>query len=136
MPTETAENQPELLRAMADACTVTDPEPTRYALSCVQLDGDHGRIAASDGHQIFVQTGFTFPWEGGVLLPACKLFSCPHLPTDEPISIGRTEKWLSMRVGPWTFHFRMNVDGRFPRVEECLPRDASATVPECSEACP
>lgn len=128
MPAETSENPPEFLRALADACTVTDPEPTRYALSCVQLDRDHGRIAASDGHQIFVQTGFEFPWEGAVLLPASKVFACPHLPKETPVRIGRTEKWLSMTIGPWTFRFRLNVDGRFPRVAECLPRDASATT--------
>ena len=33
-----------------------------------------------------------------------------------------------MLVGPWTFHFRLNVDGRFPRVQECIPRDSSATT--------
>ena len=128
MPTETAENQSELLRALADACTVTDPEPTRYALSCVQLDGDHGRIAASDGHQIFTQTGFAFPWGGAVLLPASKVFCCPHLPSDEPVTIGCAEEWLTMQFGPWTCHFRLNVNGRFPRVEECLPIDSSATT--------
>jgi DNA polymerase III sliding clamp (beta) subunit (PCNA family) len=128
LPTETAENPPEFLRALTNACTVTDPVPTRYALSCVQLDHDHGRIAASDGHQIFVQTGFPFPWDGAVLLPTSKVFACPHLPTNEPVTTGRTEEWLTMRIGPWTYHFRLNVDGRFPRVEECLPRDASATA--------
>jgi hypothetical protein len=128
MPTQTAQNPPELLRALRDASAGTDPAPTRYALSCVQLDGDHGRLAASDGHQIFMQTGFDFPWEGALLLPARKLFDCPHLPRDEQIAFGRTEDWLTMLVGPWTFHFRLNVDGRFPRVEECIPRDSSATT--------
>jgi hypothetical protein len=33
-----------------------------------------------------------------------------------------------MHVGQWTFHFRLNVDGRFPRVDECLPSDTSATT--------
>jgi len=128
MPTDISNNPPDLPRALADACTVTDPQPARYALSCVQLDGDKGRIAASDGHQIFVQTGFTFPWEDGLLLPASKVFGCPHLPGDESVIIGRTEEWLTIGAGPWTFHFRLNVDGRFPRVDECLPRDASATA--------
>jgi hypothetical protein len=50
------------------------------------------------------------------------------LPTDDQVSIGRTEEWLAMQVGPWTFHFRLNVDGRFPRVEDCIPRDSSATT--------
>lgn len=128
MPAECAENTSEFLKALADACTVTDPEPIRYALSCVQLDGDNGRIAASDGHQIFVQTGFTFPWQGAVLLPASKVFACPHASTDERVRIGRTDEWLTMEAGPWTFHFRLNVEGRFPRVDDCLPRDASATA--------
>jgi len=128
MPTDMVDSPSELLRALADACTVTDPEPTRYALSCVQLDGDKGRIAASDGHQIFAQTGFAFPWDGALLLPASKVFGCPHLPADEQVSIGRTEEWLTVRAGPWTFHFRLNVDGRFPRVDDCLPSDASATA--------
>ena len=62
VPAEMTENPPELLRSLRDACTVTDLESTRYALGCVQLDADHGRVAASDGHQILAQTGFTFPW--------------------------------------------------------------------------
>lgn len=128
MPSEMSDNPPELLRALADACTVTDPEPTRYALSCVHLDGDNGRIAASDGHQIFAQSGFAFPWEGAVLLPASKLFGCPHLPNDAEVTIGCTEEWLTMRAGPWSFHFPLNIDGRFPRVDDCLPSDASATA--------
>ena len=128
MPAEMAGNPPELLQALKDACEVTDPESTRYALGGVQLDGDHGRIAATDGRQILTQTGFVFPWEGAVLLPACKLFDCPHLPRDEQIAIGRTEDWLTMLVGPWTFHFHLNVDGRFPRVEDCVPTDSSGTT--------
>ncbi len=128
MPAEMAGNPAELLKALKDACEVTDPESTRYALGGVQLDGDHGRIAATDGHQILAQTGFDFPWGGALLLPACKLFDCPHLPRDEQIAIGRTEKWLTMSAGAWTFHFRLNVDGRFPRVEDCIPRDGSGTT--------
>jgi len=128
IPAEMTENPPNLLQALRDACAVTDLESTRYALSCVQLDADHGRIAASDGHQILVQTGFTFPWKSPVLLPACKLFSCPHLPSDEHVAIGLAEDWLAMRAGLWAFHFHLNVDGRFPRVDECIPRDSCATT--------
>ena len=127
-PAVMVENPPELLQALKDACTVTDPVTVRYALSCLQLDAAQGRVAASDGCRILVQRGFTFPWEGALLLPARTVFGSPLLPRNEPVSIGRHEDRVSLRVGVWTFHFSLNTDGRFPRVDDCIPAETLATT--------
>jgi tetratricopeptide (TPR) repeat protein len=55
--------------ALADASQITDPESSRYALGCIQLQGTSGKMAATDGRQILLQSGFTFPWQEDLLLP-------------------------------------------------------------------
>ena len=52
----------------------TDPDSGRYALQCVQLCGAKNRMAATDGRHLIVQTGFDFPWDEDLLLPASPLF--------------------------------------------------------------
>jgi len=128
IPDDQAENPPSLLQAFRDACETTDADPARYALSCVQLRGESGKLVATDGHQLLTQSGFQFAWDGDILVPATKLFACPYLPTDVPVHVGRTEDWFTLVTGPWTFHFRMNVDGRFPKVEDHIRQAGSAAT--------
>lgn len=127
-PDDQAENPPSLLQALGDACETTDADPARYALSCVQLRGKSGKLVATDGHQLLTQSGFQFAWDGDVLVPATKLFACPYLPTDVPVHVGRTDDWFTLVTGPWTFHIRVNVDGRFPKVEDHIRQAGSATT--------
>ena len=125
-PKQLAENPPQLLTALADARATTDSESTRYALGCIQLRGDVGKVVATDGRQLLLQAGFTFPWNGDVLLPASKVLGSKQLPADEPVLIGKAEDWLVLRVGPWTFWWQCNNDGRFPDVESHIGRPESA----------
>ncbi len=59
LPATYADNPADLWPALRDAVATTDREPTRYALNCLQLRG-RGDIAATDGHHILIQSGFTF----------------------------------------------------------------------------
>lgn len=127
LPAEMAKNPPGLLQALKDASATTDPGSLRYALGCIQLRSDRGRIVASDGRQLLVQSGFTFPWPDDILIPANKVFGSPCLPTDQTTYVGSSQDWFNMIVGPWTLHLRLNQDGRFPRVEDHI-RDAGTAL--------
>jgi hypothetical protein len=125
-----AENPPELLGAWRDAAQTTDPESARFALGCVQLNGKAGTVVATDGRQALVQSGFSFPWEDDVLVPANKVLGSRHLPADETVSIGRADDWAVFHVGPWTFWFSIETESRFPEVVSHIrqPETAVATV--------
>ena len=128
VPAELAENPPSLLQALRDACETTDPDSCRYSLGCVQLRGACGRIVATDGHQLLVQSGFEFPWDGDILVPANKVYGCSCLPSDETVQVGCSDDWFTFVIGAWTLHFRLNVDGRFPTTEDHIRKAGSATT--------
>src|SRR5207249_213544 len=92
-----------------------------YAITRLQLRGAAGRVVATDGRQLLVQEGFTFPWTPDVLVPALGVFGCRELPPDAPVTVGRTEKHVGVRVGPWTFLLAIDADGRFPAAEQAIP---------------
>lgn len=127
IPNEFTVNGPELLLALRNAIPVTDQTAGRYALGCLQLDGGHGRIAATDGRHLFVEVGFQFPWTESLLIPAAKILSCKELPENQPVEIGATQNHVALRIGPWTIWLAINVDGRFPRIQDLLRTPASAT---------
>jgi len=50
------------------------------------------------------QNGFSFPWDGELLLPANKVFGNKRLGVDDdPVRIGRSGSWLMFEIGSWTF---------------------------------
>ena len=128
VPGNLAENAPGLFAALDDACQTTDPLSTRYSLACVQLRAAGGKVVATDGRQLLVQTGFEFPWDGDILVPAAKVFGSPQLPQDEPVRVGKTDDWFTLSVGPWSFWWRIDKDGRFPKVEDHIQRPKVATA--------
>ncbi|MBN2579367.1 MAG: hypothetical protein JXB10_10280 [Pirellulales bacterium] len=128
VPAKLAENPPGLLAALHEASETTDPDAIRYALGHIQLCGRDGSIRATDGRQLLVQAGFTFPWKDDLLIPRTKLFGCRELVQDQPVQIGRSDDWLGLRVGPWTFHLRINRDGRFPETDRHIPKIAEVTT--------
>lgn len=119
-PQELQANDPRLLTALRDASVTTNSESTRFAFGCLQLQGAAGRIAATDAGQLLIQDGFRFPWKDDVLITASKVFACRQLPSDEPVHIGRTDDWVGIQVGPWTFQFRIVTDAKYPLVEELV----------------
>lgn len=122
-PERLDENPPRLIRALAEACATTDPDSLRYALGCVLLCGDPERIVATDGRQLLIEEGFSFPWDGELLLPASKVFGNKRLCIDDdPVRVGRTDQWLTLGVGPWTFWWQPEREGRFPDVTRQIGR--------------
>ena len=113
--------EPSILNALRDAVEVSDTESSRYALGCLQLSGSSGKIAATDGRHLLVQSGYQFPWIEELLVPASKVFGSRELPADRPVRIGRTEKHVALYVGPWTIYLAINKDGRFPKLDDVVP---------------
>jgi len=128
-PERLFKNPPRLTRALADASATTDPDSLRYALGCVQLHGDHGSVIATDGRQLLAEDGFSFPWDGELLLPANKVFGNKRLGVDDdPVRIGRNGSWLMFEIGPWTFWWHTEQEGRFPDVTRQIGRPELATA--------
>jgi hypothetical protein len=128
LPEQFAENPPGLVKALEDACETTDPDSLRFALGCVQVRGASGSLVATDGRQLLVQGGFTFPWEDDVLLVRSKLWACPELPQDQPVRIGRQESRIVFQIGPWTDWLPTMPEGRFPETVHHVPRVDAATA--------
>ncbi|WP_145054884.1 hypothetical protein [Lignipirellula cremea] len=120
LPERMESNQPPLLHALRDAVETTAAEGTRYALHHLRLRGD-GQIAASDGRQLLVQSGFTFPWDGELLIPANRLLAGSDLSGGEAIEVGCTEDWVTLRAGAWTVWLKIEKEARFPQVDDLLP---------------
>ena len=126
-PQSFSENPPALLRALADAQACTDPTSTRYALGCIQLRGQSGQLAATDGRQLLLQSGYTFGFPDEVLVHSSDVFDCAELPQDQPVFIGKTNTHVVVRVGLWSFYLALG-EGRFPHVDTILPSIQSAST--------
>jgi len=127
VPETWAENEPRLVGALAAAMETTDPNSARYALGCVQLRGEQGTVAATDGRQLLLESGFTFPWTEDLLLRGTSVFRSRELPEASPVQVGKRDKWIVVRIGPWTFWSEANTEGRFPDIERHVP-DARAAA--------
>jgi hypothetical protein len=128
LPKQLIKNPPQLLRALHDAGEMADLSPIRFALGHIQLCGASGAITATDGKQLLVQCGFQFPWEEKLLIPRAKVFGSAELPQDQPVAIGKTDDWVAVRVGPWTFFFSVNKDGRYPDIDRQIPKADNAVA--------
>jgi hypothetical protein len=129
-PETMTDNPASLLAALRDACQIADPTSTRFALDYIELCGDSGTIAATDGRQVLVQRGFSFPWQGKLLVPRSTVFGYKELRPTNAIAISANDDWLSLQIGPWLYHLKLGEDLRFPVVADHLrsPNDAVARL--------
>ena len=125
-PEQTRLASADLLQALSDAAEITDQSSSRYALDCIQLMGASGRIAATDGKQMLVTSGFDFPWEEDLLVPANGVFKHRALMTSDDIFTGRTDDHVVIMAGPWTVFLPIDADRKFP--------DAMSHIPNRNEA--
>lgn len=131
MPPETTLTaiEPRFIAAMADAVATTSSEPTRFALDCVRLRGSDGQLAASDGSQAILETGFQFPWSETVLVPASDVFSSREFAAAEAVKIGRSDDWVTIQTESCTVYLKIEKDRRFPDLDLQIPsRGAAATT--------
>lgn len=125
-PTTWQECPPALLGALQEANDTTDDQSLRYALGCVQLRGDTGEIAATDTRQLFVQSGFHFPWTDNVLVYGVKVFRSREFAECRPLRIGKTETHVVIQLGPWQVFLRIEKEKRFPKIEQIIPNADTA----------
>jgi hypothetical protein len=123
-PTQWANNGPELLRALRDAIETAGESTARPGLSCVQLTGSNGRIAATNGKQLLVQEGFRFPWSEALLVPRLPALLGKELPADVSVEIAKTKTHVALRIGRWTFYLRIDADSHFPNIDAVIPRSS------------
>jgi hypothetical protein len=95
-------------------------------VNCIRLWGA-GSIEATDTRQALVQSGFKFPWNGGLLVPANPVFKSAAFSDDPEVRLGQSENWVAFRMGLWTIQLAIENERRFPDIKGCLPL-ASATT--------
>jgi hypothetical protein len=125
-PTTFISNPAGLWSDLGDAVATTDAQSSRYALGCVHLRGVLGRIEATDGRQVLVQSGYRFGFEEDVLVPASKLLGNADFANSEPIDVGRTEEYVGIGVGCWLILLRIQKDARFPKIDQIVPNPDAA----------
>ena len=118
----------QFVYAMADACDTTESDSTRYALNCVRLRGSDGQIAATDGQQALIQSGFQFPWTDEVLVPASAVFGAKSIRESRDVTIGRSTNWMFVRAGEWTIALKIEKDRRFPAIDAQVPDIGAAAT--------
>ena len=91
------------------------------------FDDFKGEVVATDGRQLLVHRGFTFPWKEDVLLPRLPVFGHRDMALSGPVAIGRTDKDVAVRVGPWTFVLAIDATSRSPPVDRVVPAEAGVT---------
>jgi hypothetical protein len=120
--------EPRFIAAMSDAVDTTSTESTRFALDCVRLRGSDGQMAASDGGQAILETGFHFPWSDTVLVPACDVFSSREFAAAEEVLIGRSDDWVSVQANACTVHLKIEKERRYPDLDLKVPSEGAAVT--------
>ena len=116
----------ELLRALDEAARTTSNETSRQALTRLQLRGKGGEVVTTDGRQLLVHSGFSFPWADKVLVPHTAAFGCRELLDEVEVGVGRTQTHVAVRAGPWTVLLPIDSDSRYPDVDVVIPRPGGA----------
>lgn len=113
------------LAAMAEASETTTKDSLRFALDCIRLRGCDGQIAASDGYQALLQTGFSFPWSDEILVTSSQALQSPDVRDAPQVEIGRSDDWFFLRLNRQTLALRIETTRRFPNMDQQIPSDRS-----------
>ncbi len=132
-PAQFSPLEPDVRKALDEAAQITGESP-RYATDRLQLRGSAKEIVATDGRQLLVHGGFSFPWKEDLLVPAIGAFACREIASDAPVSVGKTDTHVCLRIGPWSFFMASDTQGRFPEVDKVVPaRNGPFTIWKLSE---
>jgi hypothetical protein len=120
-PTTLTTNETRLWSDLGDAVATSDAQSSRYALGCLHLRGALGRVEATDGRQVLVQSGHHFGFDDDVLVPASKLLGGADMGAVDEVTVGRTEDYVGFGVGRWLILLRIQKDARFPKIDQIMP---------------
>ena len=90
----------DLFKALREASHCVARDSCRFSLGKMQLRGRKGEVVATDGKQLLLQKGFTFPWDDDVLIPTLGIFGSKDLDQHDGFFLGRTDTHLCLRIGP------------------------------------
>jgi hypothetical protein len=121
----------DFISTLAEAWETASEDSTRYALNCLQLRGGTGEVAATDGRQLLIRGGYSFPWADDLLVRRSLIFAGRALPRDQPVRIGRTDSHVVLGDGPWTLFLEIQTGVRFPALGHIIP-DPVAVVTRLS----
>jgi DNA polymerase III sliding clamp (beta) subunit (PCNA family) len=107
--------------ALSHAVPCCDHESSRYALGCIQLRGQHGELAATDGRQIYLHGGWQLPFEDTLLIPGNAILGCKELAQQESVQIALTTDALWFQLGSWSIRLVIDQQGRFPDIYRVIP---------------
>jgi len=113
------------LAVLADAGEVTAPIAVRFALNRIVLRGQQGQVISSDGRQLLIQSGFSFPWKDNLLIPRVSAFGNKEVQQLSKVQIGATDHHVCIQTGSWTFMLKIDKDARYPDVQTVVPKTAS-----------
>lgn len=120
-PVEWTLQPQEFLFALRETFRTTDDVSSRFAMTCVQIRGENGDIAATDGRSLYLQGGFEFPFRESLLVRPTRVFERDDLFGLGPVHIGIAGDTLALRSGPWHLYLSLHRDGRFPRIDSVVP---------------
>jgi hypothetical protein len=112
---------PGILKALDDAVRTAAHDAAKFVTNRIQLRGDTGQIIATDGRQLLCQSGLSFPWTEGVLIPQVQLFGWREFAARESVEFGKTDDYVCCRVGTWTLWLGIDKAGHYPDVEKVIP---------------
>ncbi len=107
-----------LLDTLANASQCTSQETSRWALSCLRLGKE---IVGTDGRQIYIHDGFSFPWRDPLCIVASGIFASPSLSRIRSVKVGKTATHVVMQSGAWTLFFEIQKEVRFPHYDGIVP---------------
>ena len=99
---------------------VISTEMARYRIDCICLDGDKSQMIATDGRQIFIGNGISFPWQGKCLLPVGPTLPDRVLFSGGNVTVARSSNELLFTNGPWTYRTQ-TPELNFPDPEAIIP---------------
>jgi hypothetical protein len=120
-PERMAAVEPAFLKALDEALHSASRDAVRYATNHLQIQGRSGKVVATDGRQLLLQSGFQLPFAEDVLIPATPVFGCRELTSAREVSIAKTATHVALRMGAWTLYLLINKEGRFPNTEQVIP---------------
>ncbi len=125
-PKQRRVNSSDLLLALRHAMEATSRAASPQAINHVQMRGNLGELVATDGQQLLLQRGFSFPWKDDVLVHRSPVFVAKELPADEPVTVARTATHVLFNIGRWTIALRIVTEARFPLVDKVVAKTADS----------
>ena len=110
------------LFAVAQACEIANSSSMRYALECIELDGQFGTVVATDGRHMVRFDGFAFPWQPErILFRRNRLFKLRELNGMGEVRLGVRNDTLTVAVGQWHFELPIERTFKFPTTAQVIP---------------